>query len=141
MIFPMGFYTTSNRERFSDMGKILIIDDEPEMCDMLKLALENEGHEVYATVDGEEAVAHYCEEPSDLIITDIFMPSKDGIEIILDLQGRFSDLKIIVISGGGALGVGTEDVFVAAKEFGAHYTFKKPFKIEDMIKAVGDLLN
>ena len=123
------------------MGKILIIDDDPAMCDMLKMALEKEGHEVVAKHNGEEAVAHYCEEPADLIITDIFMPLKDGIEIILELQGRFSNLKIIVISGGGASGVGTSDVFVAAKEFGANYTFKKPFKIEDMMKAVGNLLN
>ncbi len=123
------------------MGKILIIDDDPAMCDMLKMALENEGHEVVAKHNGEDAVAHYCEEPADLIITDIFMPLKDGIEIILDLQGRFSDLKIIVMSGGGVTGVGTLDVFVAAKEFGADYTFKKPFKIEDMMKAVGNLLN
>ena len=123
------------------MGKILIIDDDPAMCEMLIMALENEGHDVVAKHDGEEAVAHYCEDPADLIITDIFMPLKGGIEIILELQGRFSDLKIIVMSGGGASGVGTLDVFVAAKEFGANYTFKKPFKIEDMMKAVRNLLN
>ncbi len=123
------------------MGKILLIDDDPAMCEMLKMALESEGHEVVVTNNGEEAVAHYCEEPADLIITDIFMPLKDGIEIILELQGRFSNLKIIVMSGGGTAGIGTDDVFVAAKEFGADYTFKKPFKIDDMMKAVRNLLN
>ena len=122
------------------MAKILVIDDNQSMCDMLKLALENEGHRVVTTDNGEEAVAHYCEDPADLIITDIFMPIKDGIEIILELQGRFSDLRIIVISGGGSTGVGTEDVFVAAREFGAEYVFNKPFKVEKLLEAVKKLL-
>ncbi len=123
------------------MAQILVIDDDRSMCEMLRLALESEGHQVVTCHNGEEAVAHYCEEPADLIITDIFMPIKDGIEIILELQGRFSNLKIIVISGGGSTGVGTEDVFVAATEFGADYAFKKPFRIEELLQAVKKLLN
>ncbi len=126
---------------FAQMGRILIIDDNQSLCEMLKLAMEKEGHEVITANDGDEAVALYCEQPADLIITDVFMPIKDGIEIILELQGRFSNLKIIVISGGGSTGVGTENVFIAAKEFGADYTFKKPLKIEELTKAVKSLID
>jgi DNA-binding response OmpR family regulator len=121
------------------MARVLIIDDEESICEMIKMLLESEGFDVETANDGEEGVACYCENPADVVITDIFMPKKDGIEIMLELQGAMNPIKFIVISGGGKAGVSMEDVFEAAKEFGAHYTFAKPFEGRELIAAVKDL--
>jgi YesN/AraC family two-component response regulator len=101
------------------MTRVLIIDDEETI--------------------GEEGVDRYCENPADVVITDIFMPKKDGIEIMLELQGAMNPIKFIVISGGGKAGVSLTDVFEAAKEFGAEYTFAKPFDSNELVAAVKDL--
>jgi len=83
------------------MARILIIDDESQIRSMLRLMLERVGYEVDEAPDGLEGIRQYREDPADLIITDLIMPNKDGIGMIIDLKKEFPKVKIIAMSGGG----------------------------------------
>ena len=87
------------------MARILIIDDEEKFRKMLRQMLERAGHEVVEAPDGKEGVKLYREKLTDLIITDIFMPEKEGIQTIKELKRDFPEAKIIAISGGGRNGL------------------------------------
>ncbi len=82
------------------MAKILVIDDEEQLRDLLTKMLTRDGHQVMMAQDGEEGIRHFHLFNPDLIITDIIMPNKDGIEVIMDLLKIKPDLPIIAISGG-----------------------------------------
>ena len=120
------------------MGKILIIDDEPYILLMLKKMLEKSGHEVELAINGREGMDLFEEKPADMIITDIIMPDKEGLEIILEMRNAHPDLKIIAISGGGR--VSPESYLECAKHFGAERVFQKPFTQKEIVTAVNDLL-
>jgi len=119
-------------------ASILVMDDEEQMRTMLRMLLEREGYEVVEASDGKEGLRRYRENPTDLIITDLIMPEKEGIETIMELRRDFPDVKIIAMSGGGRLDPG--QYLRMAKNFGVRYTFAKPFEKEDLLKAVRDLL-
>ena len=80
------------------------------------------------------------EKPADLVITDIFMPEQEGLETIKELKHDFPAVKIIVISGGGA-GLKPEPYLKIAGQFGANKTLTKPFKRDDILRAVKELLS
>jgi CheY-like chemotaxis protein len=120
------------------MGRILIIDDDVQILNMLRQILEREGYEVVSAINGNEGIRLYREKPTDLIITDLIMPEKDGIETIMELRRDFPDVKIIAISGGGRSHPGP--YLNSAKELGAQYTFAKPVKRKELLKAVRELL-
>ena len=120
------------------MARILIIDDEVQILKMLREMLEGEGYEVMDAPNGKEGIRLYRENPTDLIITDLIMPEKEGIETIVELRRDFPDVKIIAISGGGLLD--PEQYLSMAKRFGAQYTFAKPVEREELLKAVRELL-
>jgi len=83
------------------MERILIIDDESQIRSMLRLMLERAGYEVVEASDGIDGIRIYRQNPTDLIITDLIMPNKDGIGMIIDLKKEFPEVKIIAMSGGG----------------------------------------
>ena len=120
------------------MARILIIDDEVQILNMLRQMLEGEGYEVIDAPNGKEGIRRYRENPADLIITDILMPEKEGIETIQELKRDFPDVKIIAMSGGGRVGPG--DYLHLAKMLGAQHTFAKPIEREELLKAVRELL-
>ena len=120
------------------MGRILLIDDNVQILNMLRQILEPEGYEVVDAINGNEGIRLYREKPTDLIITDLIMPEKDGIETIMELRRDFPDVKIIAISGGGRSHPGP--YLKIAKEVGAQYTFAKPVKREELLNAVRALL-
>ncbi len=120
------------------MARILVIDDDIQILEMLRQTLEHEGYEVIDAHDGKEGMKLYREAPTDLIITDIIMPEKEGIETIMELKRDFPDVKIIAISGGGR--IGAKECLHLAKKLGAQRTFTKPVPRQDMIKAVKELL-
>jgi CheY-like chemotaxis protein len=121
------------------MARILIIDDEPQIRSMLKLMLERGGYEVVEAPDGVEGIKIYRQNPADLIITDLIMPNKDGIGMIIDLKKEFPDVKIIAMSGGG---LNKPDGYLkGAKKLGAACTLTKPIDREEMLAAVRDTLN
>ena len=119
-------------------SRVLIIDDEAQIRDMLHQMLTREGYEVVNAPDGKVGMKLCREQPVDLIITDIIMPEKDGIEMILELRHDFPRLKIIAISGGGRLG--PDGYLEMAQKLGAHRTFFKPFNRREILDAVEELL-
>ena len=120
-------------------GQVLVIDDEPQVRSMLKQLLEKQGYEVNEACDGKEGIRLYRESPTDLIITDLVMPEKEGIEMIMGLKRDFPDVKIIAISGGGR--TESESYLQMAKQLGAVRIFSKPIDREGLLKAVGELLS
>ena len=120
------------------MARILIIDDEPQIRSMLTLMLERDGYEVVEAPDGVEGIKIYRQNPVDLIITDLIMPNKDGIGMIIDLKKEFPDVKIIAMSGGGLNK--PEGYLKGAKKLGAACTLTKPIDREEMLRAVKNTL-
>jgi CheY-like chemotaxis protein len=121
------------------MARILIIDDESQIRSMLRLMLERVGYEIAEAPDGIEGIRRYRENPADLIITDLIMPNKDGIGMIIDLKKEFPKVKIIAMSGGGVNR--PEGYLDGAKKLGATRTLTKPIDREEMLKAVKESLN
>jgi CheY-like chemotaxis protein len=121
------------------MVRVLVIEDHPQMRDLLRRQLEREGYAVDTAADGEEGLRLQAARPADLVITDIFMPNLDGIETICRLHTDYPATKILVISGGGRLVQGA-DYMVAAREAGAHAALRKPIEREALIETVRGLL-
>jgi len=120
------------------MARILIIDDEDELRSMLRRMLEQAGHEVTEAVNGAEGIKLYERDRPDLIITDIIMPEKEGVETIIALRQADPNLPIIAISGGGRLEA--TDFLTMAKKLGARHTLSKPFRRDQLLEAVGECL-
>ena len=121
------------------MAKILIIDDDIQFRKMLRQVLERAGYEVSEASDGNEGTMTYESESVDIVITDLIMPKKEGIETISELKKNYPEIKIIAISGGGR--VGPESYLTFAEKLGARYTFSKPLDRTKMLEAVHELLN
>jgi DNA-binding response OmpR family regulator len=120
------------------MALIIIIEDDRTIREVLRQILEHAGHEVMEASDGREGINLHRERQADLIITDIIMPRKEGLETITDLRADFPEVKIIAISGGGRLG--PETYLELAKGFGANRILNKPFGHEELLEAVQGLL-
>jgi len=120
------------------MARILVIEDDNDVRKLLREILEHAGYEVEEASNGEEGIRRYREKQADLIITDIIMPKKEGIETITDLRVEFPDVKVIAISGGGRLG--PEPYLELAKGFGANRIIMKPFTTTEILEAVQELL-
>jgi DNA-binding NtrC family response regulator len=120
------------------MARILIIDDEDELRFLLRQMLEQAGHEVTEAVNGAEGIKLYERDLHELIITDIIMPEKEGVETILALRRNDPKLPIIAISGGGRLDA--TDFLTMAKKLGARHTLTKPFRRDQLLDAVSECL-
>ena len=121
------------------MTRILIIEDDNVVREMLCDMLEEDGHEAVEATDGEKGILLYRKAPTDLVITDIIMPNKDGIETIMELTAEYPDVKIIAISGGSRM-IPTNFLGTAEK-FGALRTIQKPFERSELLGAVRELLD
>ena len=121
------------------MASILIIDDDPQILVMLGQILEREGHEVVEASNGKEGLKLYRENPTDLVITDLIMPEKEGIETIMELRRHFPDVKIIAISGGGQ--IDAEQYLSMAQKLGVEKTFAKPVVRAELLKVLRELFN
>jgi len=120
------------------MTLILVVDDDNQIRGMLRRLLEKEGYEVVEAIDGTEAMRLYQERPVDLVITDLIMPNKEGIETIIELRRIFPEVKIIAISGGGRVGPAT--YLSMAEKLGASRIFTKPFENDELLTAVKELV-
>jgi CheY-like chemotaxis protein len=116
----------------------MVVEDDIAVRKLLREILERTGHEVLDAANGKEAIALYQASPTDLIITNILMPEKEGLETIQELRRDYPDIKIIAISGGGQ--IGPADYLEVARRFGATRTFSKPFDRKELLKAVDELL-
>jgi len=121
------------------MARILVIDDEPSVRELLCAMLIEDGYDVAEAADGKAGMDLFRERRADLVITDLIMPEKEGIETILELRRHFPEVKIIAMSGGGIIDAG--DYLGMARGVGAHRVFEKPFGVSDMLNAVRELLN
>jgi len=121
------------------MARILIIDDDKPFRVMLRIMLENAGYkDIKEAENGYIGMKLIRKSPFDLVITDIVMPEKEGIETIMELRRDFHAVKIIAMSGGGKIGPGT--YLEMAGHLGAGRTLEKPFQQSELVDAVRGLL-
>jgi YesN/AraC family two-component response regulator len=118
--------------------RILIIDDDFHVRDMLERLLRRAGYDSQLAENGVEALKMHRENPVDLVITDIIMPEKEGIEIISEFRRDYPSVKLIAISGGGR--IGPANYLKMAKLLGAERTFAKPVDTSQLLSAIEELL-
>lgn len=117
--------------------RILVIEDDEKIIALLRSFLEGEGYEVVEAENGAVGTQRFRENRIDLVITDLIMPEKEGIETIRELKAIDPQVKIIAISGGGVLD--PEQYLGIVKRLGVHRTFAKPFSRDDIVSAVNQL--
>ncbi len=117
------------------MAHILVIDDDVQICDMLTGLLEYDNHLVTVAHNGQEGLRLFQETSPDLIITDIIMPEKDGLEIISLLQRLDSSVPIVAMSGGGRHSSSSDNLSLA-KCLGANAVLTKPFTKDELYQAI-----
>ena len=120
------------------MPRILVIDDDDQLRASIRQMLELSEYEVNEASDGDEGIKAYQKNPYDLVITDLIMPKKEGIETILELRRDYPEAKIIAMSGGGY--GGPDNYLYMAQKFGVNSTLLKPFGREELLNAVKDTL-
>jgi DNA-binding response OmpR family regulator len=117
---------------------VLIIEDDPIMLRALGHAFQRAGCQIVGARDGEEGLARFLERTPDLVITDILMPRREGVETILAMKARAPHVKILAISGGGRLGA--EEILGLASRLGADAILPKPFRSAEVLAAAHRLL-
>jgi len=120
------------------MKRILIIDDDTNIRTILGDILSIAGYEPLIAVDGNEGLQLLTENSCTLIITDLIMPEKEGIETIIEAKKSNPGIKIIAISGGGR--IGATDYLSVASKIGADATLAKPFRNQELVDLVESLI-
>jgi CheY-like chemotaxis protein len=122
------------------MARILLIEDDPTVRAVLRMSLTGVGHTVIEARDGKEGLDLFKRVGADLVITDIIMPEKEGLEVLRELKKKqVPPVKVIAISGGG-VSQSAGDALRMAKLLGAAKTLAKPFSNEVLIAAVNEVL-
>jgi len=121
------------------MSNILVVDDDTSILVFIEQALSNE-HEVFTSETVEDAEKIYKNTPIDLLIADLVIPEKNGIDMIMEFKKTYPDIKIIAISGGGGI-TGRFDYLPIAKLVGAVDTLKKPFTIGELRTSINTILD
>jgi DNA-binding response OmpR family regulator len=119
------------------LARILVIEDDDLERDMFREILEKAGYEVDVASNGREGLSIFRDEPADVVVTDIMMPEKDGIELIRELRQEYPETRIIAITGVR----GQYNRLPAASNLGANHTLMKPFRTQELLEKVGELLN
>jgi DNA-binding NtrC family response regulator len=121
------------------MGRILLVDDHAEFLAIQQELLERAGHTVVTASDGNKAISALKKGEIDLVITDIIMPGREGLETIMELQRHEPLIKIIAMSGGGV--IGGQSYLELAEKFGAILSLEKPFNEATLLASVNTALN
>ena len=121
------------------MTGVLIVEDDKELREMLKMSLQRRGFAVQEAENGKEAISHFKPSLTDLVVTDLIMPEEDGLKVVIKLRELKPAIKIIAISGGGKVGPGS--YLNLAKALGADAIYSKPFSIKDLIVKIEQLLD
>ncbi|MGE5372484.1 MAG: response regulator transcription factor [Solirubrobacterales bacterium] len=119
------------------MRKILVIDDDESIRMLLYRFLTEEGYEVSMAANGQDGHAQHQSNQFDLVITDLFMPGKDGLEFIQEVKAEHPDVRIIAISGGGRMK--DRDLLKVSKALGADHVLQKPFNPFDLMAVIETL--
>jgi CheY-like chemotaxis protein len=120
------------------MANILVVDDDPTVRMIANEILTTAGHQVSEAGDGDEALQKVAATPFDLVVLDMLMPNKDGLETIAELRGRRPRMRVLAISSGGRMEAG--QLLRMALVFGADETMAKPLRSEALTEAVSRLL-
>jgi CheY-like chemotaxis protein len=120
------------------MQKILVIDDDPVVRKVIVKILERHGYQVVSAEDGRRGLAVFRTEQPDLVITDMIMPEKEGIETIREICRQRPDARIVAISGGGR--IKSADFLAMAKKLGATDVLAKPFEPAALLGCVARCL-
>jgi len=120
------------------VAKILVIDDEELMRQTLQAFLRRAGHQVMLAKDGNEGVETFRTARPDLVILDIIMPEKEGIEAIIEIKEIAPDARILAMSGGGR--THDADLLVIARDVGAQRVIRKPFSYDEFTSTVAACL-
>ena len=123
----------------SKKQRILVIDDEPTALEVVCKILTHSGYDVLLAKNGQEGVDLFREQPCDLVVTDMVMPVKDGLQTILDLRSDYPALPIVAISGGG--NISKERYLAVAGYLENVVTVGKPFTVDALTSAVKKLLD
>ena len=121
------------------MADIIIIDDEPALRATMRKILERADHTVREAANGDEGIRLHRESPADLVVTDLFMPEKEGIETIQELKTIDPELPILAVSGGGAV-MDARGSLADAELLGADAILSKPFTVQQLQARVGELI-
>lgn len=116
------------------MARILVIDDDAGIREVCREILELEGHSVDVAQDGAIGLRMFADDPYPVVLCDIFMPNKDGIETITELVKNYVAVTVVAMSGGA---VGMMDYLASARKFGAVAELPKPFNADDLLRVVG----
>jgi CheY-like chemotaxis protein len=130
------------------MTRILVIDDDRDVCDSIARLLEHHGYEVRTAYDGTIGIELCRTELPDVVLTDIIMPGRHGVDVIRVLRQEFPAIGIIAISGGGNAAIAgyqpgaikTAAYMAAAETAGADLCLTKPFERDELLKGIGTLL-
>ena len=114
--------------------QVLVIDDDAAVRQTIALLLEDAGIEVVQAGDGKAGLSALQRCRPDLIVTDVIMPEKEGLETIIEIRRLDRQLPIIAISGGGR--IGNADFLEIASRLGASVTLPKPFDPETLVNLV-----
>ena len=117
---------------------ILVIDDEPALREILSQVLTDAGHRVVGAGNGKEASKALTTGAFDVVLTDVIMPEKDGMQVISELRKKFPEVRIIAMSGGGH--VPRDQYLKIAKGLGAHAVLEKPFANQKLLDTVESLI-
>jgi DNA-binding response OmpR family regulator len=117
--------------------RILVVDDNADLRSTIQALLQADGFEVAVAGNGEAALALHRSSPADVVITDLFMPDKDGIETILELKKLSPKVKIVAMSGWTS--TQGSDYLRVAREIGAAVTLQKPFDPQELSRVVRQL--
>lgn len=118
---------------------ILIVDDEAELCEVMDQVLSSQGYKVARAADGLEASRAIAHEHFDMVITDLIMPEKDGIQLISEMRKKHPEVRIVAMSGGGH--VPREQYLRIARGLGAHAVLEKPFTNQALLDLVSQTLS
>ena len=121
------------------MPGVLIVEDDKELREMLKMSLLRRHFTVLEAENGKEAITHFKPALTDLVVTDLIMPEEDGLKVVIKLRELKPSIKIIAISGGGKVGPGS--YLNLAKALGADAIYSKPFSINDLTTKIEQLLD
>jgi CheY-like chemotaxis protein/anti-sigma regulatory factor (Ser/Thr protein kinase) len=116
--------------------KVLLVDDEETICDVVKKFLEEKGYSVVDTTSGKKGLKLFKDKSFDLVLSDITMPDMDGVKLISKLKSIDPAIKLVTLTGHVA-----EEKLEAARKAGADQILLKPFKKEDLYKAIGRALS
>jgi DNA-binding response OmpR family regulator len=113
--------------------RVLVIEDNADLREYLRVALEAQNYEVLTAAHGQEALAYLNGHRVDAIVTDLFMPEMDGIETVAAVRKLFPGVRVIAMSGRAGV-----DYLPVARELGVNHTLRKPFGIEELLAALKD---